>query len=89
LQHCVDSDLGELLMFFRNTTRQTSAVSRRWQGQGKHFTAETGHGSFEKIFRVSPAVFDRVCYALEVAHRDRARTIEAVCNPDWMDATIK
>jgi hypothetical protein len=35
------------------------------------------------------AVLDRVCYALEVLHRDRARPIEAVRNPDWMDATIK
>ena len=57
--------------------------------EGKHFAAKAGHGSFEKVFRVSFAVFDCVCYALEVAHRDRARTIEAVCNPDWMDATIK
>ena len=57
--------------------------------EGKHFAAETGHGSFKKIFCVSFAVLDRVCYALEVAHRDRACTIEAVCNPDWMDAAIK
>jgi hypothetical protein len=57
--------------------------------KGKHFAAETGHGSFEKIFRVSSAVFDRVCYALKVTHRDRARTIEAICNTDRMDATVK
>jgi hypothetical protein len=57
--------------------------------EGKHFAAEAGHGSFEKIFCVSFAVLDRVCYALEVADRDPARSIEAVCNSDWMDATIK
>jgi hypothetical protein len=38
---------------------------------------------------VSFAVLDRVCYLLEVVYRDRARPIEAIRNPDWMDATIK
>jgi hypothetical protein len=57
--------------------------------EGKHFAAKTGHGSFEKIFCMRFAVLDRVCDALEVLHRDRTRPIEAVRNPDWMDATIK
>ena len=57
--------------------------------EGKHFTAEAGHGSFEKIFCVGLAVLDRVCYALEIAHRDRARPIEAIRNPDGMNATLK
>ena len=57
--------------------------------EGKHFAAKTGHGSFEKIFCVSFAVLDRVCYLFKVVHRDRARPIEAIRNPDWMDATIK
>jgi hypothetical protein len=38
---------------------------------------------------VSFAVLDRVCYALEMVHRDRARAIEAVRNPDRVNATIK
>jgi len=57
--------------------------------RSKHFAAETGHGSFEEIFGVSFAVLDRVCYALEVVHRDRARAIEAVRNPDGRNAPIK
>ena len=79
-------------MFFRNTVRWAS-VSRRWHGdtkvEGEHFAAKTGHGCFEKIFCVSFAVLDRVCYLLEVVYRDPARPIEAIRNPDWMDATIK
>ena len=61
----------------------------RLKVKDKHFATEASHGGFEKIFCVSLAVLDRVCYALEIAHRDRARPIEAVGNPDGVNATIK
>ena len=38
---------------------------------------------------MSFAVLDRVCYLLELVHRDRTRPFEAVRNPNRMDATIK
>jgi hypothetical protein len=38
---------------------------------------------------MSLAVLDRVCYALEIAHRDRARPVEAVCNSDGVNAAIQ
>ncbi len=56
---------------------------------GKHFATETGHGSFEQVFCVGLAVLNRVCYAVEVVHCDRARPIEAVCNPDGVNATFE
>ena len=35
------------------------------------------------------AVLDRVCYVLEMAHRDCARPIEAVRDPDRVDPAVK
>jgi hypothetical protein len=55
----------------------------------EHFAAEARHGGFEKIFCVSLAVLDGVCYTLEVVHCDRARPIEAISNSDGVDAAIK
>ena len=59
------------------------------EGRNIHFATETGHGSFEEIFCMGLAVLDRVCYALEIAHRDRARPVEAVCNSDGVNAAIQ
>ena len=68
-------------------------VSRRYNEETKvedeHLAAETGHGGFEEIFSLGLAVLDRVCDVLELAHRDRARPIEAVRNPDGVNAALK
>lgn len=68
-------------------------VSRRYHEdtkvEDKHLAAETGHGGFKEIFSLSLAVLDRVCNVLELAHRDRARPIEAVRNPDGVNAALK
>jgi hypothetical protein len=57
--------------------------------EGEHLAAETGHGRFEEVLCLTLAVLDRVCYVLELAHRNRARPIEAVRNPDGVNAAIK
>jgi hypothetical protein len=57
--------------------------------EGEHFAAEASHGGFQKIFCVSLAVLDSVCYALKIVHCDCARPIEAVRNSDGVNAAIK
>lgn len=56
---------------------------------GEHFATETSHGSFEEIFCVGLAVLDRIRYSLEVVHCDHTCPIEAVCNPNGVNAAIK
>ena len=54
-----------------------------------HFTTQTCHRSFEKIFSIVEGKLHAFRYTIKLLDSNCTCTIKAICDPNWMYASVK